>query len=78
VNTFAWYKSHTYWLDETHPQDDRAAAMKLALDDEKLACGILYCAPEQSYVERHPFYQGDLTPLYQRDRDLTQVAKLLL
>lgn len=77
VNTFAWYKSHTYWLDESHPQADRAAAMALALDEEKLACGILYRAPELSYVERHPFYQGDLTPLYQRKRDLTQVAQLL-
>lgn len=77
VNTFAWYKSHTYWLDESHPKTDREAAMKLALDDQRLACGILYRAPEKPYNERHPFYQGDLTPFYLRKRDLEKVAQLL-
>jgi 2-oxoglutarate/2-oxoacid ferredoxin oxidoreductase subunit beta len=77
VNTFAWYKSHTYWLDESHPQADREAAMKIALDDQRLACGILYRAPEKPYTERHPFYQGDLTPFYLRKRDLDKVAQLL-
>ncbi len=77
VNTFAWYKSHTFWLDESHDPSNKEAAMKLALDEDRLACGVLYQAEAPSYVERHPFYQGDLTPLYKRERDLTKVADLL-
>ncbi len=76
VNTFAWYKSHTFWLDENHPKGDKEAAMKLALDEEKLACGILYQVESKSYTQRHPFYQGNVTPLYQRVRDPKDVAQL--
>jgi len=77
VNTFAWYKQHTYWLDETHDPSNKEEAMRLAMDEERLACGILYTDPQESYTQRHPFYQGDFTPLYQRKRDLTKVEKLL-
>lgn len=76
VNTFAWYKAHTFWLDETHAKSDREAALKLALDEEKLACGILYQVEGKAYSQRHPFYQGNLTPFYQRHRDPKEVAKL--
>jgi 2-oxoglutarate ferredoxin oxidoreductase subunit beta len=77
LNTFAWYKAHTYWLDEARPKEDRGEAMRLALDEEKLACGILYQTQGQSYVQRHPFYQGDMTPFYLRERDLKKVEELL-
>ena len=76
VNTFAWYKSHTFWLDENHDKANKEAAMKLALDEERLACGILYQTPGQSYLQRHPFYQGNLTPFYQRKRDPKAIQKL--
>jgi hypothetical protein len=64
-------------LDEARPKEDRGEAMRLALDEEKLACGILYQTQGQSYVQRHPFYQGDMTPFYLRERDLKKVEELL-
>jgi 2-oxoglutarate/2-oxoacid ferredoxin oxidoreductase subunit beta len=76
INTFAWYKQHTFWVDESHDKANRLAAMSLALDEEKLACGILYQTETTPYTARHPFYQGDLTPFYRRTRDLAKVQAL--
>ena len=77
INTFAWYKQHTFWLDENHDKANRLAAMTLALDEDRLACGILYQTETQPYTARHPFYQGDLTPLYKRQRDVAKVQALV-
>lgn len=41
-NTFQWFKEHTYYLDEAHDKTDKLSAMKLALETEKLALGVLY------------------------------------
>lgn len=78
VNTFAWYKKNTYWLDENHDPKNKEAAMKLALDTERLACGVLYQNTDTvDYFTRNPFYKGDDRPFYTKTRDLDQVQKLL-
>ena len=78
VNTFAWYKKNTYWLDENHDPKNKEAAMKLALDTERLACGVLYQNTDTAdYFTRNPFYKGDDRPFYTKTRDLDAVQKLL-
>jgi 2-oxoglutarate ferredoxin oxidoreductase subunit beta len=77
INTFAWYKQHTFWLDQTHDRSNKLSAMALALDEERLACGILYQTESKPYTSRHPFYQGDLTPFYRRSRDVAKVQALV-
>lgn len=41
-NTFQWFKDHTYYLGPEHDKGDKAKALGLALDTERLALGILY------------------------------------
>ena len=78
VNTFAWYKKNTYWLDENHDPKNKEAAMKLALDTDRLACGVLYQNTDiADYFTRNPFYKGDDRPFYTKTRDLDAVQKLL-
>ncbi len=78
VNTFAWYKKNTYWLDENHDPKNKEAAMKLALDTERLACGVLYQNTDTAdYFTRNPFYKGDDRPFYTKTRNLDAVQKLL-
>ena len=78
VNTFAWYKKNTYWLDENHDSKNKEAAMKLALDTDRLACGVLYQNTDiADYFTRNPFYKGDDRPFYTKTRDLDAVQKLL-
>lgn len=76
VNTFVWYKQHTFWLDENHDRTNKIEAMRLALDEERLACGVLYQSDSQPYTSRHPFYKGDFKPFYQRTRTEADLAKL--
>lgn len=79
VNTFQWYKNHTYWLDENHDPTNFENAMKLALDQENMALGILF-KKENTVVfhEAHPVYHEDKTPIIQRKRDINQVNDALL
>lgn len=81
VNTFAWYKNNSYWLEESHQHNpkDFDAAMKLALNQEKFALGVLYQDSEirPSFEDIHPAYQQDKTPIIQRKRDIQQVNDLL-
>ncbi|MFZ1626308.1 MAG: thiamine pyrophosphate-dependent enzyme [Candidatus Moraniibacteriota bacterium] len=41
-NTFQWFKEHTYYLGEEHNRNDKVQALRLALDTERLALGVLY------------------------------------
>lgn len=79
VNTFQWYKNHTFWLDESHDPSDFDNAMKLAQDQENMALGVLY-KNENTVVfdEAHPVYQNDKTPIIKRKRDIKQVNDALL
>lgn len=78
INTFAWFKRNTYWLDASHDKSNLESALKVALDMDKLACGILYQNTNTpDYHTRNPFYKGDLTPFYKKTRDLDQVEALL-
>jgi 2-oxoglutarate ferredoxin oxidoreductase subunit beta len=78
VNTFAWYKNHTFWLDDTHDPKDYDAAMKLALDQEKMALGILYKNENKTpFHEAHPVYLNNKTPIIARKRNIDLVNDLL-
>lgn len=79
VNTFAWYKSHTYWLDETHNPSDLEQARALALHQEKMALGIIYQNNDAlPFDKAHPVYHHDDTPIIHRKRDIKQVNDLLM
>ncbi len=78
VNTFAWYKNHTFWLDENHDPHDFDQAMKLALDQENMALGIIYENDEKiPFHKAHPVYVNDSTPIIKRKRDIAKVNALL-
>jgi 2-oxoglutarate ferredoxin oxidoreductase subunit beta len=57
---------------------DQEAAMKLALNKNKFALGVLYTnLNRKSYEENVRIYNNDKRPLYQRDLDKEKVADLL-
>ncbi len=51
LNTFQWFKERLYKL-ENHNTSDKIAAMKKALETEKLPIGIFYKEEKQSYEEQ--------------------------
>lgn len=48
-NTYAWFKEHTYDLDETHDPTDRIAAFTKAIETERLPLGIFYTHPKETF-----------------------------
>ena len=57
VNTFKWFKEHTYYL-ENHDTSDRQKAFAKAIEKEKLPLGIFYQQKDKSTFEQQlPAYQ---------------------
>ncbi|MHA2035013.1 MAG: thiamine pyrophosphate-dependent enzyme [Promethearchaeota archaeon] len=78
VNTFQWYKANSYYVDKSHNLYDQGSAMKIALDTNKFALGVLYInLNRNSYEENVRVYDNDKRPLYQRDLDKAKLENLL-
>ena len=52
VNTYKWYKEHTYTLGDDHDPSDWSAAMGKAMETEKMPLGVIY------RNDRPPFEDG--------------------
>ncbi|MGB9614072.1 MAG: thiamine pyrophosphate-dependent enzyme [Fervidobacterium sp.] len=71
VNTYQWYKEHTYLLPDSYDPTDRQAAFKVATDVGKLALGVIYKNPNKPvFEEQLPPYKQDKTPVAYRGLDL--------
>ena len=54
LNTFGWYNSRIYELDESHDTGDLGKAMALATEfGEKIPIGVLYEKPLEDYHSKH-------------------------
>ncbi|MBF0585451.1 2-oxoacid ferredoxin oxidoreductase [Prosthecochloris sp. N3] len=42
LNTYKWFSEHTFYLDSSHDVTDRMQAIRISLDSERLALGVLY------------------------------------
>ncbi len=73
VNTYAWFKEHTYYLDDSHEVRDRTMAFERATESEKFPLGIFYINPEKNTFEENVgLYQEDKTPLPFRDAPIKE------
>jgi len=78
VNTFQWYKENSYYIDDSHDQLDQEKAMKLVLNTNKFALGVLYInLNRRTYEENVRVYENDKRPLYQRTLDKENLSNLL-
>ncbi|UCF31820.1 MAG: 2-oxoacid ferredoxin oxidoreductase [bacterium] len=70
VNTFQWFSERTYHLDESHDPRDMMGALKVAMDRERLALGILYASPgKPTFEDTLPVYARSPEPLHRRRVD---------
>jgi 2-oxoglutarate ferredoxin oxidoreductase subunit beta len=79
VNTYQWFKEHTYPIEEGHDPRDRQAALRKAFERDKLALGVLYENPgRKTFEEQLAVYAGDGRPLGLRADDRRdKLARLL-
>ncbi len=74
-NTYQWFKEHTYTLDAERDKSDKMEALRIALDQEKLALGIIYQETGKPTYETL-VREGD-EPLYERVLDEAKLSELM-
>ena len=78
INTWEWFKEHTYYLEDSHDPRDRSAAFKRALETDKLPLGVFYINPNKSPFEDNVgIYQQDNRPLFEREPDVNRLQMLI-
>ena len=78
VNTYQWFKEHTYYMEEDYDVSDRAQAFAKALEEEKFPLGILYAHNRRDVFEDAVgVYSIDDRPLHQRDINCSVRSALL-
>jgi 2-oxoglutarate ferredoxin oxidoreductase subunit beta len=78
MNTWQWFKEHTYYLEDSHDPHDRIAAFKRAVEGDKLPLGIFYINPNKSTFEDNVgIYRQDSRPLFEREPDFARLQTLI-
>jgi 2-oxoglutarate ferredoxin oxidoreductase subunit beta len=79
VNTYQWFKEHTYYLEETHDPHDKDKAFQRATETEKLSLGIFYINSNRSTFEENiGVYIQNKEPLYRRELDRSKQLQILI
>jgi len=77
LNTYPWFKEHTYYLED-HDPSDRQRAFKKATETDKLPLGIFYINSEKhTFEENIGLYQEKDAPLYERELDMEKLRSLI-
>lgn len=67
INTYQWFKEHTYYLEASYDPHDRIRAFERAVEKERLGLGIFYINEKKTVFEDTlALYRVDKTPLSQR------------
>ena len=78
INTFQWFKEHTYYLENSHNLGDRKEAFNKAIETEKLPLGVFYINTDKTAFEDNiDTFQEDKRPLYERQVNVEKLQDLL-
>ena len=78
VNTYNWFREHTYSLDSDYDPTDRLAAFARTIEVERLPCGVLYRNDKKTPFEKSlSVYHENADPVFRRQRDFTALSALI-
>ena len=78
VNTYEWFKAHTYYIEESYDPHDRIRAFEKAVETEKFPIGVIYTSPEKAtFEESLNVYEEDPTPVIRRERDFQKLQEFI-
>ncbi len=78
LNTYNWYKEHTYELDEKYDPTNRTAAFTKAIETDPFPLGIIYRNPRKKpFWELNVAYESDKRPLFKRKLNINALRKLI-
>ncbi len=67
INTYQWFKDHTYYMEEDRDVTDRTEAFRHATETDRLPLGIFYAhTRRKTFEESVDFYKTDRQPMYLR------------
>lgn len=79
LNTYQWFREHTYYLEDSYQPFDRAAAFKRAIETDKLPMGIFYMNPgRKTFEENLAAYHQDREPVWKREPDRREKLRELI
>ncbi|MDD3626732.1 MAG: thiamine pyrophosphate-dependent enzyme [bacterium] len=79
INTFQWFKEHTYYLDADYNPEDRNKALEKAFEEEKFPLGIIYVNKDKkSFEENLTVYREKQDPLVFRELNRKDKLEQLL
>jgi 2-oxoglutarate ferredoxin oxidoreductase subunit beta len=78
LNTYQWFKEHTYYLDDSYDPHDRMAAFQKATETDRLPLGVFYLSPNKPpFEDATGVYREDPRPLYERQVDVERLRNLM-
>jgi len=78
INTYQWFKEHTYYLEDSHDPHNRSEAFKRAIEKDRLPLGVFYINPDKKTFEQNiGIYEHDSRPLWQREPDTEKLRGLI-
>ena len=78
INTYDWFKEHTYYLDDSYDPSDRVDAFKKSIQTDKLPLGVFYINKDKKTFEQNYItYQKDKKPLFEKQVKIDNIAKLI-
>ncbi len=78
INTYQWFKDNTYYLEDAHDPQERSAAFRRAIEDEKLPLGIFYINEKRTIFEdKLAAYRKNKAPLFDRAVNYDKLSELI-
>ncbi len=75
INTYQWFKEHTYYLEDSHDIHDRTEAFRRAIESDRLPLGIFYENPDRTIFESQLVNHGEA--LYKHRVDSQAFADMI-
>lgn len=75
VQTYRWFKEHSYYLPDDYDPKDRMAAFAKSLEREQFPLGVIYVSPNrtETWEEHLGVYRDNPAPLYEREPDFDKL-----
>jgi 2-oxoglutarate ferredoxin oxidoreductase subunit beta len=78
LNTYKWFKDHTYYLPESHDPHNQVEAFKKSIEHTNYPLGVFYKNPAKpTFEEATGVYKGDQRPLFKRELDIDRLTHLI-
>jgi 2-oxoglutarate/2-oxoacid ferredoxin oxidoreductase subunit beta len=78
LNTYQWYKDHSYYLEKEYDPTNREQAFKRSIETDKFPLGIIYINKSKNvFCEAAPAYRNNKEPLWKRTPDYEKLKKVI-